>query len=238
MLVFAILLVLSIIAIVAMTVFTPSLTAEIYISTTYLYVLASLLSIVLISSFKMKNSAMVLLAIPLMFVFVVLIDNFSSDQILSHLFLVGLIACMGVLMSPIINNYIKRGIFLPTALTMLVMFAVCTAIAFTGVINAKGFSPYVFASILGLIVFGLFEIFFKMGTIYTISLSAVSIIVFNIILVYDTQMLSESASQKIAEGCTNPRDPCTNYPSAMLNIFLDLINLFLNTGQIGSYLNE
>merc|ERR1712187_469684 len=102
----------------------------------------------------------------------------------------------------------------------LTAFAVCTDIDFTGM------GAYLMVAVMSLMAFGFMMMLFSMitgspvdGSVRTLY-AAAGVVIFSMYIVYDTQLIVGGSHKKFSFSVDD-------YVFAALNIYLDIINLFL-----------
>merc|ERR1719198_1558127 len=83
-----------------------------------------------------------------------------------------------------------------------------------------GFGPYLFAALLGLILMSFLCMFFPYSPMMQKVMAGFGAILFSFYIVYDTQLICGGKHKKHQFGVDD-------YVFAALNIYLDIINLFL-----------
>merc|ERR1712048_325189 len=105
------------------------------------------------------------------------------------------------------------------------IFSLLTAYACTTKTDFTGMGPYLFAALFGLIMFGLFVMIFSwiwpgMYSIAHMIYAALGAILFSFYIVYDTQLIVGGDHKK-------HQFSVDDYAFAALDLYLDIINLFL-----------
>lgn len=134
----------------------------------------------------------------------------------NYLFLFSITLCEAVIVGFVSATYTVSSVLMAAGITSilfvgLTLFAIFTKTDFTG------FGPYLFAASLGLMVFGIFAIFFHSIQVVYASLGA---ILFSFYIVFDTQMIVRGRHQSKYQYSVD------DYVFAALSIYLDIINLF------------
>lgn len=157
----------------------------------------------------------------------------QKPGILKYLLFAVFITLIGTSLRSLIDRFKGKQILINVLLTISSIFLTMTAVAFFDKQNTLGFGPYLFASLIGLILghlgIGLALLFNApaqnlSGISYVISF--ISTLVFSIYIAYDTQMLKEDAA-----ACKSQPD----YINSALSLYLDILNLFVNVGDLQSY---
>eukprot|EP00439_Symbiodinium_sp_Y106_P070672 s2863_g12.t1 len=121
--------------------------------------------------------------------------------------------------------FTPESLLLAAGVTTLIFLAL-TAYAFQTTTDFTGSAPYLFAGLLTLFIFGLLlgllPLFGVPITVATMIYDCLGVLVFSFAVIFDTQMmLGEWGGHKVA---IDPDD----YVFAALNLYLDIINLFLH----------
>lgn len=93
-----------------------------------------------------------------------------------------------------------------------------TIFAFQTKFDFTGLSSYLFVALIVLVLFGIIAVIWK-GKIITVVYAALGALLFSIYLIYDTQMMI-GGSHKYA---ISPEE----YIFAALNLYIDIVNIFL-----------
>lgn len=140
---------------------------------------------------------------------------------------------LGQMLSPLVEHLQDKGLLRQVLLMVTGAFVGMTALAFYDRGSFLGFGPYLMAGLLGLIVaqvvgvvLGLTgavtaETFHDMSQVF----AWIGTVLFTVFVAYDTQVLRSRASRK-------QKNP--DYIEASLNLYLDIINLFSNIGNLNS----
>jgi len=142
----------------------------------------------------------------------------------NYVFLFVFSVCYGFICGCVSMSYTLPSVMLAAGMTAGI-FCLLTAYACLTKTDFTGLGPYLIAALFGLIVFGLFIMIFSwmwpgvysmLHTLY----AAVGAILFSFYIVYDTQLVV-GGRHKRAEFSVD------DYAFAALNLYLDIINLFL-----------
>ena len=140
----------------------------------------------------------------------------------------------GILISPIIRYYVGdlgSGIVINVLVATLIIFGV---LAFTANRSESGrflrLGPILFASLIGLLIMSIFNIFFY-GKLFNITISIIGVILFSAYILYDVSLLKSD----IECGNIRDRDDLSIY---VLNLYLDFINIFLDLLRLVKELND
>merc|ERR1719464_2608381 len=117
---------------------------------------------------------------------------------------------MGVSVGFTSAMYTWQSVVLAAGITVGIFFAL-TVYAWTTTTDFTGFGPYLFVTITSLCMFGF--------ALSIMGYNLVGVILFSFFIVYDTQLIV-GGSHKVQFGIDD-------YCFAALNIYLDIINLFL-----------
>ena len=154
----------------------------------------------------------------LSFVFLIATSLLPSRSIYKMIMFVCFIALVGLMLSPLMNQLTKYGVFNIVLYTALGIFLVLSLISYLSPNTlSQGWNTYLVWVLLAIILVR-FILPHKMRSF----ISLISLIVFGMFLIYDTQLLERRASD-----CKVYYD----YIDNILGIFLDIINIF---GEIGN----
>ncbi|XP_017300288.1 protein lifeguard 1-like [Diaphorina citri] len=103
----------------------------------------------------------------------------------------------------------------------LTIFAFQTKIDFT--MSSHDMTPVLFVCVIVLMIFGIVMIFFH-GKVMTLIYASLGAILFSVYLIYDTQLMIGGSHRY----SISPEE----YIFAALNIYLDVVNIFLSILQI------
>merc|ERR1712048_280442 len=146
--------------------------------------------------------------------------NFPTNYVFLFVFSV----CYGVICGCVAMTYTLPSVMLAAGMTAAI-FSLLTAYACTTKTDFTGMGPYLFAALFGLIIFGLFVMIFSwiwpgMYSTAHMIYAALGAILFSFYIVYDTQLIIGGRHKK-------HQFSVDDYALAALNLFLDIINLFL-----------
>ena len=140
---------------------------------------------------------------------------------------------LGQMLGPLVEHLKDKGILRQVLLMVGGVFVGMTALAFYDRGSFLGFGPYLMAGLIGLIVAHI--IGFVLGltgavtaeTFHNMSqvLAWIGTVIFTVFVAYDTQVLRSRAGRK-------QKNP--DYIEASLSLYLDIINLFSNIGNLNS----
>ena len=138
------------------------------------------------------------------------------------------VAIIGQIMAKFVENLENKKILDDVLIIVAGIFSAMTALGFYDKQNMLGFGPYLFAGLIGLIIARVILILVSLGdtsdqavsTTDTI-LSWVGTVIFSIYVAYDTQRIKEDARLKDKD-----------YVNSSMGLFLDVINLFQNVGDL------
>jgi hypothetical protein len=144
----------------------------------------------------------------------------------NYIFLLVLTSAMGVIVGFTSAMYTPQSVILAAGVTF-VIFICMTIYAWTSKTDFTGMGPYLFAALLVLCVFGfvisIMSMFMPGKIDWLIMLyDIIGVMLFTFYIVYDTQLiLGEWGGHKCQFGIDD-------YCFAALNLYLDIINLFLH----------
>ena len=127
---------------------------------------------------------------------------------LSEAFLVGCISA----------TYKTDTVMIAFGMTAAVVLGL-TLFAFQTKYDFTGMGPYLFAALLSLIIFGFFSMLFR-SRVGQMAYAGLGVLIFSLYLVYDTQLVIGGTHKKYQFSVDD-------YVFAALNLYLDIINLFL-----------
>ena len=140
--------------------------------------------------------------------------NFPMNYIFLFLFTI----CSSYLVSYITLFYTIISLFLAFGITLIIIL-ILTIYAFQTKYDFTDKGGYLLSVLIGIIVFGFFNIYIQSNLI-DILISTVSSILFSCYIVYDTQL--------IVGGNHQYKFEIDEYIFATLILYLDIINLFIN----------
>merc|ERR1719401_2791719 len=146
--------------------------------------------------------------------------NFPTNY--GILFLVTL--CQAVIVGFVSNMYTAESVALAVALTAGIFFGL-TVFAMTTSIDTTGFGHYLAAAVWGLFLTSLLCMFFPYSPMMQKIFAGAGAIIFSMYIVYDTQLI-------VGGKHTKHRFAIDDYCFAALNIYLDIIHLFLYLLQL------
>ncbi|XP_067121174.1 protein lifeguard 1-like [Centruroides vittatus] len=123
----------------------------------------------------------------------------------------------------IASAYKKEEVLYAGAICVVVFFAL-TAFAFQTKIDFTLYSGFLFVAMIVLIIFGFVTIFLPHNRILNLVYASIGALIFSLYIIFDTQMML-GGKHKYA---ISPEE----YIFAVLNLYLDIINLFLMILQI------
>lgn len=148
---------------------------------------------------------------------------------LNYLLLFVFTIAEGVLVGVVCAMYTLPSVLWAIGLTAII-FLWLTAYAFTTKTDFTGYGPYLFAAVSGLLMIGLLAAVLQMFGVQVKALQmvycALGIVVFIFYIIFDTQMmLGEWGGHQVSFSIDD-------YVFAALNLYLDIINLFLYILQL------
>ena len=167
---------------------------------------------------------LILLLITIALLFIIM--NLKPGP-LKYIAFAAFVFCIGTSLRDIAHRLDKKNLLLDVLATVSTIFVAMTALGFYDKQNLLGFGPYLFAGLVGLL---LARLGLGVASVATISVkgveqvvSIIASLIFSIYLAYDTQMLKDMAAT--CKG--NP-----DYINGALGLYLDIINLFTNIGDL------
>jgi FtsH-binding integral membrane protein len=142
----------------------------------------------------------------------------------NYLFLGLVTVCEAVIVGFISAMYTLPSVLMAAGLTGGI-FVGLTIFAFTTKQDFTGMGGYLYAAVMGLILTSFLCIFFPFSPMMQKIMAGAGAIIFSMYIVYDTQLIVGGKHKKHQFG---PDD----YVFAALNIYLDIINLFLYLLQL------
>lgn len=141
------------------------------------------------------------------------------------------LAVLGTSLQSLEQRLDRKGLVDDVSITVAGIFLAMTALGVYDRGNLLGFGPYLFAALLGLLFARLLLLFVlvseevvpESAKQLNLSLSVVGTILFSIFVAYDTQKLKQ-----VAAACRSNPD----YIDASLGLYLDIVNLFSNVGDL------
>eukprot|EP00746_Dinoflagellata_sp_MGD_P016037 gnl/MRDRNA2_/MRDRNA2_135986_c0_seq1.p1 gnl/MRDRNA2_/MRDRNA2_135986_c0~~gnl/MRDRNA2_/MRDRNA2_135986_c0_seq1.p1 ORF type:complete len:219 (-),score=36.93 gnl/MRDRNA2_/MRDRNA2_135986_c0_seq1:11-586(-) len=144
---------------------------------------------------------------------------------INYAFLFAFTCCEAVLVGFVSATYTAGSVLICAAATVMI-FGGLTVYAWTTDKDFTGMGPYLFGALLSLVAFGFMISIFGMFGIhiphaYTLY-SLIGLVIFVFYIIFDTQMMiGEYNGHKVQFGIDD-------YVPAALQLYLDIINLFLN----------
>jgi len=159
----------------------------------------------------------------------------SKNKNISHIAWLLIVVTIGIILY---NPTLTTSAVISAVLTVIILMVGLTYFAGSLDDNAlNSWGPYLMFALLGLIIFELFDIglmFFSSNFNIKALMqrekmySIITIVLFSAFVLYDTKKIYQHAKQAVSECGTNK---CANYPAESLNLFLDIINLYVNISQ-------
>lgn len=140
--------------------------------------------------------------------------NFPTNYLLLFVFT----ACEAVIIGFVGALYQTDSVLLAAGVSLGVFVGLSTYACFTKT-DYTGYGPYLFAVLLALCLWSFIALFFSMGTLLYKVFAGIGTILFCCYIVYDTQL--------IIGGRHKVQFQIDDYVFAALNLYLDIINLFL-----------
>ena len=140
----------------------------------------------------------------------------------------------GILMSPIIRYYVGdlgSGVVINVLVATLIIFGV---LAFIANRSESGrflrLGPILFASLIGLLIMSILNIFFY-GKLFNITISIIGVIIFSAYILYDVSLLKSDIEYE------NIRDR-DDLSIHVLNLYIDFINIFIDLLRLVKEFND
>lgn len=225
---------------------TKDLTVQSYVTTNYMYVFTALL-IIIFTNYTMESIGVDIMdlynrTIPLMLLlfgtlFGILLYP-KENQTTKHMFWLGFIILNSILLYPAYKIGKNDNIIWKTLSAIGVMFLSMSYIAhIQPSYTFDKWTPYLFIALFGLLVFRILDLLF--GDIGSNSFnkrswwfSIVSLIVFNLYLIYDTQKIIADGDL-LSKSCKGKDHmSCADYPSKSVGLLLDIMNIFTNLTNV------
>jgi len=152
-------------------------------------------------------------------------ENLCRRYPTNYFFLFTFTAFEAVMIGFISAMYSWQGVLLATGVTMAV-FLLLTVFAFSAGLDFTGSGPYLFIAIMMLLVFGL--VLSVLGLLHvrftwaTVLYDALAVLIFSFYIVFDTQlMLGQWGGHRTSFSVDD-------YVFAALNLYMDIVNLFIH----------
>ena len=157
---------------------------------------------------------MVFMAVAIGFIFAI---NATKDSVFGVVILLAFTAFMGMVMSPLIGSVLGRenGVALVSIAAggTAGIFAVMAFLSTVIKRDISGWSKFLFIGLIGVIVAMVANIFLQL-TILALVISSVAVMLFSAYLLFDLKRIVDGGE--------------TNYITATLAVYLDLVNIFQN----------
>lgn len=141
----------------------------------------------------------------------------------NYIFLFTITICEGIIVGFITSGYTLPSVMLAAGLTCAIFVALTAYACFTKS-DFTGLGPYLFVALIGLMFFGFIMMFFTRTKTMQKIYAGIGAIIFCFYIVMDTQ--------KIVRGTHKYPFSVDDYVFAALNIYLDIINLFIQILQL------
>ena len=180
-----------------------------------------------VAEFMLSSNGITLLYETIFFMFIIIFTIICCPSIgrnppLNYFFLLLFTICSSYMVSFITLFYTIVSIFLAFGITLFITF-ILTIYACQTKYDFTDKGGYLLSVLIGVIIFGLLNIFIQSSIIETL-ISTVSAILFSCYIVYDTQL--------IVSGNHKYKFDVDEYIFATLTLYLDIINLFINLLKI------
>jgi FtsH-binding integral membrane protein len=199
-----------------------------FIGITYLHLLGGL-GITAVSSQQplTSNPYALLIEALLSFVLIWILIPMEPGP-LKYVLAIVFAAVLGQILTNFVKKLEDKKTLDDVLITVAGIFLAMTAVGFYDNQNILGFGVYLFAGLIGLIVARLLLILGLLGGAPTQSVSSINTglswfgtALFTVYVAYDTQRMKEDARKKKKD-----------YVNSSMGLFLDVINLFTNVGDI------
>lgn len=224
-----------------------TLTINIYMFNTYMYIL---LGIIIVAAtwfftdeytdekfFGMTGWHLISLFV-ITFVALIVVTA-AHNPIITHIAWLLFMICVGLLSYISYKQSQLNDTLLIIFLSLITLVGILSWFAYTQPLNAfdSWFNPMI-AILIGLIIVQLIDYFFfynknKGGFMTRFRIySWIALVLFSGFLLYDTQNLRKNAIIATQYCPLQKQSQCINYPSASLNIFIDILNLFTSISNV------
>lgn len=154
--------------------------------------------------------------IAVMFVFIFAIEK-NKNSAMGVPLLLGFTFFMGLVMSSLLSLVLSKSDGAQIVMTAFgstaAVFAGMSFLAFTIKKDLTSWGPILFAAVIGLLVASVVNIFIG-STVVMMAISGIATVVFSLFLLFDLKRIVDGGE--------------TNYISATLAVYLDLVNIFQN----------
>ena len=199
-----------------------------FIGITYLHLLGGLGITAVNAKYPISSNLYVIIVEFIISFLILFFIEAMKPGPLKYILAIIFVAIVGQLLSFAVKYFEDKRILDDVLITVAGIFSAMTALGFYDNQNILGFGPYLFAGLIGLIIARVILIFVSIGntsnkavsTTDTV-LSWVGTAIFSIYVAYDTQRMKEYARLKEKD-----------YINSSMGLFLDIINLFQNVGDL------
>ncbi len=206
--------------------FYPLLLDMNFIGVTYLHLLGGLGVTAASSQIPLTTNPLALITQGILALVVLWILMPLEPGPLKYVLAIALAALLGQILTKFVKKLEDKKTLDDVLITVAGIFLAMTAVGFYDNQNILGFGVYLFAGLIGLIVARIILILGLLGGAPSLSsintaLSWFGTALFTVYVAYDTQRLKEDSRKKKKD-----------YINSSLGLFLDVINLFQNVGDI------
>lgn len=186
---------------------------------------------------RLSGFQLILLLIVGLIIIYAMIKTSKKNQFMKNIMLLVLLVILSVITYPL-YNIVRNNTLLPQVLISYIVITISIMlIAYTQSLHVfDSWGPFLFVSLIGLIVIELVDLLFynpskKHAKIY----SYLTILLFVGFLLYDTNLMRQQAIISTKDCKNKSQFVCTDYPTNILNLLLDDLNIF--SGISGAYAN-
>lgn len=199
-----------------------------FIGITYLHLLGGLGVTAVSSQVPLTSNPYILLAEALISLLLIWVVLMLEPGPLKYVLAIAFAALLGQILTKFVKRLEDKKTLDDVLIIVAGIFLAMTAVGFYDNQNILGFGVYLFAALIGLIIARTLLILGILGGAPTQSISAVNTalswfgtILFTVYIAYDTQRIKEDSRRKRKD-----------YINSSMGLFLDVINLFENVGDI------
>lgn len=145
----------------------------------------------------------------------------------NYMFCMTYAACFGVLLGLICSTYEAESVALVFILTAAIMVALTVYAVFTKT-DFTGCGMYLFAALIGLLLFGIVAMFFPYDSMVHKAIAVLGAVICSFVIIYDTQLIFGSVSAGLGRSAARKVEFTLDmYCFAAYQLYLDFVNLFL-----------